>query len=381
VTVSAAQVRIGEPLTVTGTVTPIPPADGTPGGFLAVRDGTVTVGQEALTGGTASRSVAFSLVGTHAVSAAYQGDPVFSPSASAAVYVTVVKGGTASVLATSSPVTGRGESLTLTATVTALAPAAGVPAGSVKFRTGSTTLGSVSLVNGVATYTTTALAPGAHSLTAVYVGDTRFATSTSPAVPHTVDGGTTTSVTSSANPSVAGQPVTFTATVAVVGGGTSAPTGRVSFRRGTRELGSQPLSDGTARLTVDSLAVGKSSITAVYLGSDTHAGSTSPVITQVVQKGATTTALSSSDTSTTAGQAVTFTVTVVPVAPAAGTPTGKVKLLLNGKAIASSSLSGGKATFKTSTLPVGRHRMTAAYNGSGLFATSTSAAVTQDVTQ
>jgi hypothetical protein len=68
------------------------------------------------------------------------------------------------------------ESLTFTATVTSTV---GSPTGKVAFLDGTTTLGSVSLTSGVAAYTTTTLAAGSHSITAVYSGDTNFTTITS----------------------------------------------------------------------------------------------------------------------------------------------------------------------------------------------------------
>ena len=48
---------------------------------------------------------------------------------------------------------------------------------------------------------------------------------------------TTTSLTSSANPSVFGQSVTFTATVAAVSPGSGTPTGTVNFLDGTTTIG------------------------------------------------------------------------------------------------------------------------------------------------
>ena len=74
-----------------------------------------------------------------------------------------------------------GGTVTLTATVVA-AGASGTPSGTVRFFDGSTALGSAALAaSGSATYTTSTLAAGTHSLTANYPGDASFAPSTSPA--------------------------------------------------------------------------------------------------------------------------------------------------------------------------------------------------------
>ncbi|MEU7831190.1 ice-binding family protein [Nonomuraea sp. NPDC049129] len=80
---------------------------------------------------------------------------------------------------------------------------------------------------------------------------------------------TTTTLTSSPNPSAAGQPVTFTATVAWVSG-SQTPFGEVVFKEGSTFLGSVFLntSTGRAMFTTSSLAPGQHRIVAVYLGGD-----------------------------------------------------------------------------------------------------------------
>jgi hypothetical protein len=82
--------------------------------------------------------------------------------------------------------------------------------------------------------------------------------------------GTTTTITSSANPSSPGQFITFTAAV------TSAPTtpaGEVSFYDGGILLGSSALNASGRAAWTASLAAGSHLVTAAYLGSDTVATS------------------------------------------------------------------------------------------------------------
>lgn len=95
----------------------------------------------------------------------------------------------------------------------------------------------------------------------------------------------TTILGSSANPSVLGQPLTFTATVADAGGGGSpAPAGTVTFAEGATTLGSVPLSSGgTASTAVTGLGVGSHAITAGYSGDTAFGPSTSTALTQVVR--------------------------------------------------------------------------------------------------
>jgi hypothetical protein len=93
---------------------------------------------------------------------------------------------------------------------------------------------------------------------------------------------TTTAVTSSSNPSVFGQPVTFTSTVTAQG--SDIPTGTVTFYDGTTSIGTSNLNNsGVAPLTTSNLSEGTHSITTTYNGNANFAPSTSPVLYQVVQ--------------------------------------------------------------------------------------------------
>ncbi|HET7216187.1 MAG TPA: Ig-like domain repeat protein, partial [Terriglobia bacterium] len=71
------------------------------------------------------------------------------------------------------------ESVTLTASVSS---SLATPTGSVNFYDGATLLGSGALASGAATYATSSLVAGTHSITAQYAGDANFLTATSSAV-------------------------------------------------------------------------------------------------------------------------------------------------------------------------------------------------------
>jgi uncharacterized repeat protein (TIGR01451 family) len=90
---------------------------------------------------------------------------------------------------------------------------------------------------------------------------------------------TSTTLTSSQNPSVHNQPVTFTATVAS-GGGT--PTGTVTFLDGGSAIGTATLSGGVAAFTTSTLSIGSHAITASYGGANLFAASVSPPLAQAV---------------------------------------------------------------------------------------------------
>jgi large repetitive protein len=93
-------------------------------------------------------------------------------------------------------------------------------------------------------------------------------------------GSTITSLSSSANPALVSQSVTFTATVTSATSG--ALSGTVTFKRGSDTIGTGPLNSGSASITVSSLAQGTHTITAVYGGSASFTGSTSPAVQQLV---------------------------------------------------------------------------------------------------
>jgi Big-like domain-containing protein len=78
--------------------------------------------------------------------------------------------------------------VTFTASVSAAAPGSGTPTGTVTFDDGSTTLGTGTLDSeGVATFSTSALTVGTHSIKAVYASDGNFSGSTSAALKQVVN--------------------------------------------------------------------------------------------------------------------------------------------------------------------------------------------------
>ena len=254
-----------------------------------------------------------------------------------------------------------------------------MPTGTVTFKDGATVLGTATLVNGSASLSVSTLAVGSHSLTAAYSGGGNFLASTSAAVTQVVNqGNTTTTLTSTPNPSTAGQAVTLSATVSAVAPATGVPTGSVTFRDGVTSLGVVTLVNGSASLSVSTLAIGSHSLTAVYSSSAAFAGSTSAAVTQTVNSGATatSTSLTSTPNPSTVGQAVTLSSTVT---SAAGVPTGTVTFRDGATVLGTVTLVNGSASLVTSALAAGTHSLTATYSGSATFAASTSPVVTQTV--
>ena len=196
-------------------------------------------------------------------------------------------------------------------------------------------------------------------------------TATPAVTPTPTRGPTTTTLSSSPNPSVYGQSVTCTAQVSASGG---TPTGSVTFYDGTTNLGTGALSGGSANLATSGLAVGSHAITAVYSGDSNFSASTSPLVTQVVNKASTTTTiLSALPNPALLGQTVTLVFQVLPVAPGAGTPTGTVTVSDGAGATCSASVAAGSCGIAFTL--AGAHTMTATYAGDGNFLVSVSGPV------
>jgi hypothetical protein len=142
-------------------------------------DGSTAIGTGTLNSGKATFTTSSLSVGSHAITAVYGGDVNFTTSTSTAVSQGVNQANTTTALVSSLNPSVFGQSVTFTATVTAVAPGSGTPTGTVTFYDGSTKLGTGTLGGGVASFTTASLAVGSHSIKAVYGGDTNFKTSTS----------------------------------------------------------------------------------------------------------------------------------------------------------------------------------------------------------
>jgi hypothetical protein len=265
-----------------------------------------------------------------------------------------------------------GDSVTFIATV-----AAAGATGTVAFLDGKSTLGTGTLAGGVASYSTSALAVGSHSITAVYSGNSTYGGSVSPVLTQTVKSGagSTTTLASSLNPSTYGAEVTFTATVAPSGaGGPSGPTGQVTFMDGSTTLETDELVGGTTTYSTSTLEGGAHHITAVYSGDSNYNGSTSPVLVQTVKPASTTVKLVSSKNPSTSGESVKFTATVTP-----SVATGTVTFLNGDSTLGTGTIASGKASYSTTTLPVGSNSITAVYSGDDNYAGSTSPVLKQTV--
>ncbi|HET6929299.1 MAG TPA: Ig-like domain repeat protein [Candidatus Acidoferrum sp.] len=370
----------GQAVTFTVTISPVAPGSGTPTGTVTYLDGGSPIGSGTLSGGVATFTTSALASGNHTITTSYGGDGNFNGTTGSLTGNPQVVNKTNSATAVTSSVNPSvfGQSVTFTATVSPVAPGAGTPTGTVTYLDGGSPIGTGTLAGGIATFTTSALASGNHTITTSYGGDGNFNGSTgsltgNPQVVNKTN--STTTVTSSANPSVFGQVVTFTATVSPVGPGAGTPTGTVTYLDGGSPIGTGTLTGGIATFTTSALSIGNHTITTSYGGDGNFNGSTGSLTRnpQVVNKTDSSTFVTSSVNPSVFGQSVTFTATISPVAPGAGTPTGTVTYLDGGSPIGTGNLVGGIATFTTSALSIGNHTITTSYGGDGNFNGSTGA--------
>jgi streptogramin lyase len=352
--------QFGDSVTLTATVTP-----GSTTGAVTFYDGSTNIGSDALIGGTASLVTSTLALGGHDITAVYGGDVADTGSTSAVLTQVVNQATSATAILSSLNPSIQGESVTFTANVT---PSSAT--GTVTFRDGTLPVDTEILASGTASFTTSTLAAGSHSITALYSGDTNDAGSTSPVVTQVVVGTTTTTtVASSENPAPVGQNVTFTATVTP-----SLATGTVTFKAGATVLGTATLSSGIAFFSTSSLAHGNHQIRADYAGDGTFSASRSAKLVQVEFLTPTTTTVASSANPSAVGESVTFTATVTP-----SSATGTVTLQDGTTVLGTATLSGGVATFTTSSLALGAHKISAIYGGDFTFKKSKSAKLAQSV--
>jgi hypothetical protein len=178
---SAPSSVFGQPVTFKATMTTTSPA------FLSMT-GTVQFQIDGQNWGTAiplSADKAASLqtgslsIGAHTVMAVYSGEFDFEGSSNL-ISQTVGKAATTMDIASSVNPSFVGQTITLTATVAAVAPGAGTPSGTVQFAIDGSGSGPTAQLTsvGTASITDAGLPEGTHVITANYLGDGNFAAST-----------------------------------------------------------------------------------------------------------------------------------------------------------------------------------------------------------
>jgi hypothetical protein len=161
-------------------------SSGTPTGDIEFLDGTTLLSTQTVSStGSASFTTSALTIGSHTINANYQPTGTFSPStASLTQIVSATTISTATTISSSLNPAFIQNPITFTATVTA---SSGTPTGTVNFYDSATLIGTSTLTSGQATFTTSSLTIGAHSIVARFVANSTFAASTSAFVSEYLD--------------------------------------------------------------------------------------------------------------------------------------------------------------------------------------------------
>ncbi|MCW2679890.1 MAG: hypothetical protein JWM62_1291 [Frankiales bacterium] len=270
--VPAASVA-GQSVALVATVTAAAPSTAAPAGEVVFTAGSTPLGTAPLVGGVARVSTTGLPIGSGQVIATFTQTTQLAGSTSPAQTHVVAKAPTTVALTATSAAPG--QPLTLTATVAVTAPGSGTPTGDVVFKDGSTVLGTVPLAGGAAVLKLGGLAGGAHALTAAYAGDVHLLPSGGALSLTLARVAAYVSIRSvSPEPSRYGQPVTVV--VPVVGQTGLTVTGQVEVAWAGTVVGSAPVIGGVATVVTEGLDVGRTNVSAHYLGDANHDEGRSP---------------------------------------------------------------------------------------------------------
>ena len=347
-------------------------------GVVTFSEGSKTYGSVAVNGsGDATISLSTLSAGSHTILASYGGSTNYATSVSPVLIEVVQSTATTTTLTSMAATTLADQAASFTAAISSTT--GGVPSGTVIFDDGAVSMGQAQLnAQGLATLTTSSLAVGTHAITAVYVGNGNYNTSTSAALQHVVILATASVILAGpAAPINAGGVFGMTAALSSNG---VAPTGTISLHNGATTIATVSVADdGTFSFSNLSLGVGSYQLTAVYGGDANNATASSSPVTIVVQLTPTATSLVSSTNPATLGQAVTFTATT---SGGITSPTGSIKFMDGATVLGSAAVgAGGVATLTSSALTFGKHLITATYGGDADHAVSTSVALNEQIVQ
>ena len=296
--------------------------------------------------GVATLTTTTLAVGGHSVTATYDADTNFTGSASSPLSQIVNQASTTTTITTDNPDPSVvGQAVTINFTVAAVSPGSGTPSGNVTVSDGQGD--NCTATAAVGSCSISFPASGTKTLSAIYAGDSNFATSSSANSSHTINAAATTTTITAHTPnlSLVNQPITVNFAVAVNSPGAGTPTGSVTVTDGTSNC-TATIAIGTCQLTPTT--TGAKTLTASYATDGTFASSTSAGVSHTVgQPPAITSANNATFTVNTAGS---FTVTATGFPPPTFTETGA---LPNGVTLTSAGvISGTPALGTVGTYPI-----------------------------
>ena len=264
-------------------------------------------------------------------------------------------------LTTSANPTPGGSTLVFT---TKLTGNCNVPTGTITFFDGGKPFGTAVLdSSGTATLTTAFLVVGQHNITAGYPGDFNFESSTSDTLVQIITGDpTSTTLSVAPNPAAAFSPITLRSQVSSQYG---TPTGSVTFSAGPRILATVDLNGaGLATATIPTLGAGTYTIVATYTADTRFQPSSSNTVQEVVNGAQTATSLTAAPNPALYGQPVVVSVRVQNTG-GSRLPAGTVQLADGATPLGAATITAGAGSFTTSALSIGKHTITATFQGDG----------------
>ncbi len=352
---------VGESFTVGVSVT----GTGTPTGTVTIGDGDGNSCIAGLAGGTGSCSLNATQAGTKILTAVYYSDDTSRNSSRGTAAHEVGKADSTTIILSDDPdpsVSGQPYMIMARAE-----SSSGVPTGTIVVDNGIDNCTIPTAQGGGCTLTATG-GMGTILLTACYSGDNNFYPSCSPFEDHRITAPSTTTITGHLpEPSEIGQPYTISATITSSCG---TPSGRVDIDDGDGNSCLFYLLNGSGSCDLTSSSFGIKNITAAYRG-DNNCGPSSATTSHMVNRVATTiTITGNTPDPSLAGQPYTISAAV----SSNGTPDGNVTVDDGEGNSCTITLTGGTGSCDLATSTAGAKNMTAAYNGTAVFATSSTTA-------
>jgi hypothetical protein len=217
------------------------------------------------------------ILGTHTITAVYGGDSNYDTRSATLMEIIRYPAATISLTSSLNPAPV-GQSVTFTAKL--MEQGGPAPKGNVIFKDNGRQIAQVSLAaDGSATFSTSALTFGSHTIQAIYSGDANYDSQSTSLIETVNPGATVMTLTVSPNPAFAGRAVTLQGHM----NGLGIPPGSVTFLDGTTPIGTIALDDtGTAVLTTSQLQVGTHPLTATFTPNTISTSFTSTVVDEVI---------------------------------------------------------------------------------------------------
>jgi len=358
---------VGQPITINVSVGAKAPGAGTPTGSVTVSDGGSQSCIASLSDGSGSCKITETAAGSYSFSAAYGADSNdLGSSTSSGFGVTIGGDSTATAITgtTSHPVVG--QPITVNVSVSAEAPGAGTPTGSVTVSDGGSQSCIASLSDGSGSCEITETTTRSYSFSAAYGGSSNDASSTtSSGFGVTVgDDATATVITGTTSHPVVGQPTTVNVSVSTKTPGAGTPTGSVTVSDGGSQSCVASLTDGSGSCEITEASAGSYSFTAGYGGDSNDASSgTSSNFSVTIGGDGTATLITSTTASPVVGQPIAVNVSVSVNSPGSGMPTGSVTVSDGGRQTCVASLTAGTGTCEITETAAGLHNFSGTYSG------------------